>query len=148
MNVIANHVPSKNSPMRKFHLNPVEQINPNQPLTISNDADLENAFHFWQGASGKRYIHSVYSLVNCPELPKTNYVLVHRDENSECKALCIGDTKDSAASLNLAFLRHNAARLGANEIHVHVMTKNKYEREMVRLDLLGCQSVNGETPTH
>ena len=26
----------------------VEQINLNEPLHISNDAELENAFHFWQ----------------------------------------------------------------------------------------------------
>lgn len=126
----------------------VEHINLNEPLVISNDADLENAFHFWQGASGKRYIHSVYSLFNCPELPKANYVLVRRDDAGICQALAIGQTTDEIGSLNLAYLRHHAARLGATEIHINVMTKSDHERNMVRLDLMGCQSVNGQKPRH
>ncbi len=126
----------------------VEQANLNEPLLISNDAELENAFHFWQGASGKRYIHSVYSLFTCPELPKANYILVKREQDGSCRALSIGQTKEKASSLNLAFLRHSAAKHGANEIHVNVMTKNDHERNLVRLDLLGCQSVNGQHPKH
>lgn len=126
----------------------VEQVNLNEPLLISNDAELENAFHFWQGASGKRYIHSVYSLFTCPELPKANYILVKREPDGSCRALSIGQTKENASSLNLAFLRHSAAKHGANEIHVNVMTKNDHERNLVRLDLLGCQSVNGQYPQH
>jgi hypothetical protein len=27
-------------------------------------------FQFWAGASGERYVHSVFSLIGCPELPK------------------------------------------------------------------------------
>ncbi len=131
--------------MRHSNLNAhVQQINLNEPLTISNDTDLENAFHFWHGATGKRYIHSVYTIFDCPELPNANYILVSRQQDGSCKALSIGELKENATSLNLAFLRHNAAKLSANEIHIHVMTKNKYERNMVRLDLLGCQTINGQ----
>lgn len=134
--------------MRKVsHCPSVEHINPNQPLMVSDDIDLENAFHFWQGASGDRYIHSVYSLYSCPEVPKANFVLVKRATNGDCTALMIGQTKDKAQSLNLAFLRENAAKLGANEIHIHVMTTSEAERNLVRLDLLGLQEVNGQTPS-
>lgn len=133
--------------MRKsLSTTPVEYINPNEPLVISNDAELENAFHFWQGASGKRYIHSVYTIFTCPELPKANYVLVKRDEESRCHPLAIGQTEQTVGSLNLAELRQQAARLGANEIHINVMSKSDHERNMVRLDLLGCQSINGQQP--
>ncbi|MCK9911347.1 hypothetical protein MXD81_19505, partial [Microbacteriaceae bacterium K1510] len=37
-------------------------------------ADEAARFHFWTGASGKRYVHSVYELVECPPLPAANYV--------------------------------------------------------------------------
>ncbi len=149
MNKNLNLVQSNFSSMRKTLVNPViEQINQNEPLNVSSDVELKNAFHYWQGASGKRYIHSVYSLFNCPEVPKVNYVLVRREGNGTCTALAIGETKESACSLNLAFLRHNAAKLHANEIHIHVMPQTKYERDMVRLDLLGCQSINGQKPKH
>ena len=124
----------------------IQYINPNEPLVISNDADLENAFHFWQGVSGKRYIHSVYSIFTCPELPKANYVLVKRNEEGNCQAVAIGQTSKTIGSLNLAELRQQAARLGANEIHINVMSRNDDERNMVRLDLLGCQAINGQQP--
>lgn len=123
----------------------VSQTNQNQPLAINQEVGEEQKFHYWQGASGKRYIHTVYSLFNCPELPKTNYVLVNRNMDGTCTPLVIGETTSNAESLNLAFLRQNAAKHNANEIHIHVMTNNKYERDMVRLDLLGCQSINGQT---
>lgn len=124
----------------------IRQINENKPLDLKAFYDLDGAFHYWQGASGKRYIHSVYTIFNCPELPKANYVLVNRHANGQCDALAIGMTNEMASSLNLAHLRHQAACLNANEIHVHVMTNSRYEREMVRLDLLGCQAVNGMRP--
>lgn len=124
----------------------IQYINPNEPLVISNDAELENAFHFWQGVSGKRYIHSVYSIFTCPELPKANYVLVKRNEEGNCQAVAIGQTSKTIGSLNLAFLRQQAAKLGANEIHINVMSRSDDERNMVRLDLLGCQAINGQQP--
>ncbi len=124
----------------------VEYVNPNEPLFVSNDHELENAFHFWQGTSGKRYIHSVYSLFACPQLPKANFILVKRDQEGNCTALQIGQTTEKSNSLNLAFLRKSAATLGANEVHVHVMSKTDFERNMVRLDLLGLQTINGQAP--
>ena len=36
-------------------------------------------FSYWTGISGRRYVHTVYSLLGCPVLPEANYVLVHRD---------------------------------------------------------------------
>ena len=122
----------------------VSQANQNQPLAINQEVGEEQKFHYWQGASGKYYIHTVYSLFNCPELPKTNYILVNRNGDGNCAPLIIGETTSNAESLILAFLRQNAAKHNANEIHIHVMTNNKYERDMVRLDLLGCQSINGQ----
>ncbi len=35
-------------------------------------------FQFWTGASGKRYVHTVYSLFDCPTLEDANYILVRR----------------------------------------------------------------------
>ena len=46
-------------------------------------------FHFWAGASGKRYVHSVYDLLECPPLPADNYVLVRRRSNGRAEALSI-----------------------------------------------------------
>jgi hypothetical protein len=48
-----------------------------------------NRFHFWTGASGKRYVHTVYNLLECPALPAGNYVLVRRGQNGRHTVLAI-----------------------------------------------------------
>ncbi len=98
-----------------------------------------HGFHYWDGLTGARYLHSVYSLHECPELPKVNYIMVRKLENGEAIPLFIGQTVDDATSLNLAFIRQKAAKFGANEIHIHVMTDSHKERDDVERDLLKGQ---------
>jgi len=51
-------------------------------MGFSASMELENEFSdrfwFWTGLSGKRYIHSVYSVKNCPPLPGAIYVVTRR----------------------------------------------------------------------
>jgi len=101
--------------------------------------DIGHGFHYWDGVSGERYLHSVYSLQSCPELPKANYIIVRRLENGECEPLTIGQTNEDACSLNLAHIRRTAARLGGDEIHIHVMTNSADERNRAEQDLLRGQ---------
>mgnify|MGYP005850707447 CR=1 FL=1 len=92
-------------------------------------------FRFWTGASGERYVHSVFSLIGCPELPGTVYLLVRRDHNGRRRVLRIARTVHEAASLNLAEIRHRGAQLGANEVHVHFLALSERERRRVEHDL-------------
>ncbi|SRR5258705_4636368 len=92
-------------------------------------------FSFWTGASSQRYVHSVFSLIGCPELPAANYMLVKRDARGRRKVLRIGRTEHDAPSLNLAEIRHRGAKLGANEVHVHLLSRNVGERRVVEMDL-------------
>ena len=39
---------------------------------------LSHDFTFWRGSTGIRYVHTVYTLIDCPELPSANITLVHR----------------------------------------------------------------------
>jgi hypothetical protein len=103
--------------------------------TLIDVCGIGHDFHYWEGASGARYLHSVYPLLDCPELPKANYIVVRRLANGDCVPLSIGQTQDDAVSLNLAHLRHEAARLGGNELHIHVMTNSAEERATVEHDL-------------
>ncbi len=107
--------------------------------------DIGHGFHYWDGLSGTRYLHSVYSLKECPELPKANYIMVRKLENGEAIPLYVGQTLADATSLNLAHIRQKAARLGANEIHIHVMTNSPMERADVERDLLKGQFQRIET---
>jgi hypothetical protein len=92
-------------------------------------------FCFWQGASGERYVHHVYSLVNCPQFSAANYVLFGRDENGRRKVLRVGRTVHETGSLNLAEIRHRGAKLGATEVHVHTLAGSDAERRQVEMDL-------------
>jgi hypothetical protein len=96
-------------------------------------------FHYWRGAGGRRYLHSVYSLAECPEIPAVNYIIVRRGDNGERIPVHIGRTLSQTRSLNLAFVRHIAARNGASEVHIHVLTENDEERRNVELDLRRAQ---------
>ena len=98
-------------------------------------ADAAQRFHFWRGASGAYYIHTVYSLIECPELPRANYLLVKRDARGRRRVLSVGCTTHEAPSLNLADIRHRGAKLGANEVHVHFLAETERARRVVEFDL-------------
>lgn len=101
--------------------------------------DLANRFHFWTGGTGRRYVHTVYSLVECPALASGNYILVRRDENGGRAVLSIGSASHDAASLNLADIRRRGAELGANEVHIHLLAGTSKASKLVEFDLRSGQ---------
>jgi hypothetical protein len=106
-----------------------------EPALVCAEAAFDQAFHYWRGASGRRYLHSVYSLVGCPALPQANFILVRRRDDGSREALAFGNTKDDAMSLNLARLRHEGAKIGANEVHIHLLADTDRARAYVEADL-------------
>lgn len=92
-------------------------------------------FHFWAGASGRRYVHSIYDLLECPPLRAANYVLVRRNAKGRPEALSIGHVSNSAPTLNLAEIRHRGAELGATEVHVHLLADNAKLGKLIEFDL-------------
>lgn len=112
----------------------------NEPAKICAEHRFRRAFHYWFGASGERYLHTVYPLVECPELPRANFILVGRDADGARLAIRVGQTRDDAGSLNRARLRHLGALLGAVEVHVHLLAENREERCAVEADLRAAHS--------
>jgi hypothetical protein len=102
-------------------------------------ADSCPRFHFWTGASGKRYVHTVYSLFDCPPLSLASYVLVRRANKTERSVLAIGRLSHDQASLNLAEIRQRAATLGADEVHVHLLASTISECQAIEVDLRTAQ---------
>jgi len=92
-------------------------------------------FQFWGGESGQQYVHSVFSLIGCPELPPANYILARRSSDGGLTVLRIARTEHEAQSLNLAEIRHRGAKLGANEVHVHFLADTRRERQLIEADL-------------
>jgi hypothetical protein len=109
-----------------------------EPSALDGAADFAERFHFWTGASGRRYVHTIYSLLDCPEIPAGNYILVRREGRSR-RVLAVGRVDSAAPSLNLAQLRHVGANLGANEVHVHLLAGSPKQSLMVELDLRSGQ---------
>ena len=93
----------------------------------------------WAGASGRRYVHSVYSLIECPPLPKATYLLVRREPDGRRVVLHVGHGQSDAATLNLAQVRQRGAQLGVNEVHVHFSAKSDAARALIVCDLRAGQ---------
>lgn len=111
----------------------------NEPALVCREARLKQSYHYWRGRSGRRYLHTVFPLIECPEIPKANFILVRRAPDGTRRALAVGQTTEDAMSLNLAHLRHQGARLGANEIHIHLLAETAAERDLVEQDLRACR---------
>jgi len=107
----------------------------NEPALVCREELVDQPYHYWRGASGDRYLHTVYALVDCPALPKANYILVYRDADGTRRPLEIGQTLTNTHTLNLAHLRFMGARLGANEVHIHLLAEGADERAGVEMDL-------------
>ncbi len=107
----------------------------NEPALVCREALLGQPYHYWLGASGRRYLHTIFSLVDCPALAQTNILLVRRDADGTRRPLYVGQVGEDACSLNLARLRRLGARLGANEVHLHLLADGPAERDRVAADL-------------
>lgn len=106
------------------------------PLEIpfSGGTETEPRFWYWHGASGRRYIHSVYRPETCPPLPGAVFLAVKSFGNLRT---VLGAGRFAGLwDLNLPI--DNAAHwasLGANEIHVHLLSRDEKEAHAVVADL-------------
>lgn len=103
------------------------------------ECEASTRFHFWTGATGKRYVHTVYSLFDCPPVGIANYVLVRREGRAKRTVLAIGRVSGDAATLNLAEIRQRGAQLGADEVHIHLLATDAKESQAVEVDLRTAQ---------
>ena len=115
------------------------QILANEPALVCRDEQVEQSFHYWRGESGRRYLHTVFPLIDCPLMGAVNYILVIRDNDGVRRPLDVGRTTGASESLNLAQLRRSAALIGANEVHVHFMAETASERQRVEADVAARQ---------
>lgn len=111
----------------------------NEPALVCREEQVTQPFHYWRGASGTRYLHTVFPLIGCPQLAKVNYILVHCDRDGTRRPLDIGQTVSDCDSLNLAYMRRRAALLGANEVHVHFLPGTARQRRAAEADLSSRQ---------
>ena len=109
------------------------------PVALGFPQDLPARLHFWRGASGTRYVHTVYSLIECPPLPRALDLLVRRNREGRREVLHISCGESDAPTLNLAHVRQRGAQLGANEVHVHFLAETEAQRRLLTCDLRAGQ---------
>jgi hypothetical protein len=92
---------------------------------LLRDAGPGDRFWYWQGVSGRRYIHTVYPIRACPPLPGAVFVAVKRIGTLRV-VLGLGILSD-AAELRL--------HRGCDEIHVHLLSGSRAEAQAILADL-------------
>lgn len=93
------------------------------------------AFRFWRGASKAAYVHTVYRLIDCPDLPAATCIFIKVSPSGRRTVLDVRSVENEAESLNLAEIRFRGANLGATEVHVHLLADSAEERRVTVLDL-------------
>src|ERR671918_767962 len=98
------------------------------PSHLNAYADFADRFWYWQGASGRQYIHSVYTPKTCPPLPGGIFIAVRRLGDVR-RALAIGLFRDIFDPDTMQ-LGSCAART-ADELHVHLLARKPADAEAI-----------------
>jgi hypothetical protein len=107
------------------------------PITADFPADpgFKDRFWYWTGASGRKYIHSVYGLEDLPPLPGAIYVGVRR-EGPLRLVMAIGRFSPFWDGVLGSCERADFCQAGVDEIHVHLLAKSPEVANAVLEDLL------------
>ncbi len=113
----------------------------NEPARIrSGGCPQEDRFWYWYGASGTRYIHSVYGIDSAPLLPGAVYIAARRIDERTCQAVACGTiTPAEIADAARFFAMLRSA--GAEELHVHLLASCPAEATQIRKDLEGLMEL-------
>jgi hypothetical protein len=107
------------------------------PVTVAlaSDPSFKDRFWYWSGASGQKYMHSVYRPEDCPPLPGAIYVAVKRRGPLRL-ALAVGRFQPFWDHVIGAAEARRLTSLGADELHVHLLGKTPAQTAAVFSDLL------------
>jgi hypothetical protein len=97
------------------------------PVSLISGPDAR--FWYWHGASGQKYIHSVYANGECPPLPGAIYVAV-RNFRGLRTVMAIGRFETFCETGGF-----RARHPGVNEIHVHLLARGDSDANRILRDL-------------
>jgi hypothetical protein len=103
-------------------------------IDIPSDPSFKDRFWYWRGASGKKYIHSVYGLEDCPPLPGALFVAVRRQGDLRT-VMALGRFMPFWDGVMEGRSLERLHASGVNEIHVHLMAKSPEHCESILADL-------------
>jgi hypothetical protein len=107
------------------------------PITadLPSDPSFKDRFWYWTGASGRKYIHSVYGLEDVPPLPGAIFVAVRREGPLRIVTAIGRFTPFWDGTLAGRDLAAFGAE-GVDEIHVHLLAKSPEVAAAVLEDLM------------
>ena len=98
---------------------------------------FKDRFWYWHGYSGQKYIHSIYSLSDCPPLPGAVYVIVQKTEDGGRKALEVGRFGENWDYVEALIEDQRCGLVSIDEIHVHLLAGSDENADEVLTDLEG-----------
>ena len=93
------------------------------------------SYCYWYGASGHRYIHSVYRLDTWPGHLDANIMLVRNCPDEGRQILWVGQCGTDHGHLSDPGILAWAQANGANEVHVHLLGASATDRGQIACDL-------------
>lgn len=113
---------------------PIENID-HCPARVTLEAAIGERFHYWYGASGQSYLHTIFAVGACPSLANASYIAVYRDAHGHRHVLETGLLMERSQELNAIRRPKNTAFAGANEIHLHLLANSRQEAKAIIDDL-------------
>ena len=109
------------------------------PLAALDRTGLENLFQSWRGASGRRYICSVYPVGEAPAFDCARAIVVAVRKNAEGASIAfVFEPGAQGESDGLRQWTQKARQYGAEEWHVHLLAGSEAERAFALRDLAPC----------
>jgi hypothetical protein len=102
---------------------------------LSANQLFDSAIVFWLGTSGHAYVHTIYKLIGCPAVPPASVLFVRRSADGNRTVLGVVSVDHAVPSQNLAQIRQTGSQLGADEVHLHFATGNRFARHTAAIDL-------------
>jgi len=93
------------------------------------------SYCYWTGASGNRYVHSVYRLDTWPGHLEANVLLVRNSPDDGRQILWVGQCGANHGQLSDPGILSWARANGANEIHIHLLGTSPADRVEIIRDL-------------
>lgn len=101
------------------------------PAQALQHSPISRQFYYWLGASGERYLHTVFPIDADFSSPGANLIIVRCQRDGERIPLYIGRIGDLSAE-EINDLRYSYS---ANELHIHLMAPSDAAAHEIALDL-------------
>jgi len=109
----------------------IENIAGYAPARSVKKSCFGKRFYYWLGASGERYLHTVFPMDADFHCPGANLMIVRHEPNGERFVLFVGHV----GQLSPREIDHLRTYQGANEQHFHLMATGDTAVEKIAADL-------------